>query len=281
MWGPDELDAVKRVFGADTIRMDVSQPALDPQSSIYDPNYLSDVLSGIKLARSVGFFVIVVVNAQAPSGLDHLSGMPDDSTIRAWKTLGPALMQDQGILMELFNEPSDYANSQVKRAWAQSMQALIDTIRGLGAKNILLLDGLWYARQTNDLFPLVHDTIPNRMALAVHPYFIKGSFETEKQWHDQFGASAERYPLIATEWNAVSTGGGCVGPNMPSVALSLMRYLEKLHVGLVGWGIDSNSGRLVKNHTSFEPTDYSAFTDCSKTPTESGGGKLLVDYPNN
>ena len=74
---------------------------------------------------------------------------------------------------------------------------------------------------------------------------------------------------------------GCTGPDMPAVALSLMKYLEKLHVSLVGWGIESNYGKLFKDHTNFEPTDYSTFTNCSKTPSDSGGGKLFANFPHN
>jgi hypothetical protein len=103
--------------------------------------------------------------------------------------------------------------------------------------------------------------------------------ENAKQWHDQFGARAERYPLIATEWNATQSNG-CVGPDTPQVALSLVRYLEGLHVGLNGWAIESNYGKLFKDHTNFEPTNYSTFTDCSKAPGDSGAGKLLANYPN-
>ena len=55
-----------------------------------------------------------------------------------------------------------------------------------------------------------------------------------------------------------------------------MRYLEPLHVGLIGWAIDSSYRKMVKDHTNFQPTDYSAFTDCS-IPR---GGKLLANYPN-
>ena len=60
-----------------------------------------------------------------------------------------------------------------------------------------------------------------------------------------------------------------------------MRYLESLQIGLIGWAIDSKYGKLVKDHTNFQPTDYSTFADCSKTPSDSGGGKLLANYPNN
>jgi hypothetical protein len=58
---------------------------------------------------------------------------------------------------------------------------------------------------------------------------------------------------------------GCVGKTTSALALALMRYSQSLHVGLVGWAIDSNYGKMVKDHTSFEPTDYSTFKDCSKT----------------
>ncbi|MBV8925179.1 MAG: cellulase family glycosylhydrolase [Bradyrhizobium sp.] len=278
-YGPAELNAIKDIFRADVIRFQVSQPGLDPQSPIYRPAYVSELLDAFRLARSRGFVVIVSVDAQSENGIPNLPGMPNDSTVRAWQTLAPQLAKDHGIMLELFNEPALSSNPQSQSQWAQSTQAVIDAVRNKGATNILLVDGLLYGRSTNGLFRLVHDTISNRLALAVHPYLSKGGFVTEKQWNDQFGASAHEYPMIATEWNATPTNG-CIGPDTPSVAGSLMRYLESLHIGLIGWAIDSKYGKLVKDHTSFQPTDYSTFADCSKTPSVSGGGKLLANYPN-
>jgi len=277
-YGPAELNAAKNVFGANVIRFAVSQPALDPQSPIYDRNYLQETLDAIRLARSAGFVVIPSMDAQAENGISNLPAWPNDSTVRAWQTLAPSLIHDQGVMFELFDEPDKSSKAQSRKEWAHSMQSLIDIVRSLGSTNILLLDGLWWARSTNELFPLVHDTLPNHLALAVHPYLVKDFFVTEKQWHDHFGASAAKYPLIATEWNATPTNG-CVGPTTPDIALSLMRYLESLHVGLIGWAIDSNSGKLVKDHTSYAPSDYATFTDC-KDNSISGGGRLLAKYPN-
>ena len=279
-WGTSELDAIRRVFNADVIRFAVSQPGLDPQSPIYDQQYVIELLDAIKLARSAGFVVIPSMDAQGENGIPNLPCMPNDSTKRSWQILAPSLIHDQGVMFELSDEPCKSSNAENQKEWSQEMQSLVDAVRGLGSTNILLLDGLWYARSTNGLFPLVHDTLPNRLALAVHPYLVsKDFFVTEKQWHDQFGASAEKYPVIASEWNATSTNG-CIGDTTPTVALSLMRYLESLHLGLIGWAIDSHSGKLVKDHISYEPTDYSSFAGCTKTPSESGGGRLLASYPN-
>lgn len=284
-WGVGELNEIKRVFGADVIRFQVSQPGLDPQSPIYSPAYVSELHDAFKLARSQGFVVIVSMDAQGENGIPNLSGMPNESTLRAWQTLAPPLLHDRGVMLELFNEPSRANWDEARKEWAREMQLLIDGVRKMGSTNILLLDGLGYAQSTNDLFTLIHDSIRDRMALAVHPYFNgmnaeigKASFNAQDYFYKHFGASAA-HPIIATEWNATPTNG-CVGKTTPTLALELMRYLESLHVGLVGWAIDSNYGKLVKDHTSFEPTDYSTFTDCSKTAGIAGGGRLLANFPN-
>ena len=276
-WGDAEVTAIKKNLGVDTLRLQVSPAGLDPQSPEYDKSYLPELLENIQSVRKLGFTVIIGMNGQQ-DGKTPEACMPAENSARAWKTIAPSFIHDRGIMFELFNEPCKSLNEQSKAEWVHGMQSLVDAVRGVGATNIVLLDGLWYARTTNGLFPLIHDPLPNRMGLAVHAYMLKGAFENEKQWHDQFGASAERYPLVVTEWNATPTNG-CVGPGTPAAALTLMRYLEKLHVGLVGWGMESNYGKLVKDHTSFQPTDYSTFTDCSKVPGESGGGKLLANYP--
>jgi hypothetical protein len=278
LWGPKERQAIRNIFHADVIRFAVSQPGLDPQSPIYDAHYKSDILAAIEQARAEGFVVIPSMDAKAENGISGLPCMPNESTVRAWQTLGQELVHDQGIMLELADEPCQSNNQVGQKTWAQSMQMLIDALRKLGSRNILLLDGLWYARSTNGLFPLVHDGLGDHLALAVHPYLVKDVFVTEQQWHNQFGASAAQYLMLATEWNATPTNG-CVGRETPAIALLEMRYLQSLHIGLIGWAIDSNYGKLVKNHEAYAPTDYKTFQDCSKFPSESGGGELLANYP--
>lgn len=254
-------------------------------SAIHDPAYLSEVLGVVKSVRAQGFVVIAVLNAQAPSGRTDLACMPDDSAVRAWQALAPALADDSGIMLELFTEPCKWSNPDSQKEWARGMQSIIDAVRRAGAKNILLLDGLWYARQIDGLFPLVHDTLPDRMAFAVHPYLVKGTFESEAQWRAIFGASAVRYPTIVTEWNAID---GCIGDDLPGLALSEIHYLQSLHLGLIAWAMDSRYGRLVKDRETYEPIDYQEFHGCvagSKDhpapPPDWGAGKLFAAFPNN
>ena len=277
-WGETELQNVRKRLGADTVRFHVSQAGLDPSSTLYDPIYPQQVIEPVRFARRHGFAVIVVIDAQQ-DGTPDLKCMPSSSTVRAWETLAPLLADDKGIMLELFNEPCKKGDASVQAEWASGMQPLIDAVRRHGAGNILLLDGLDWARVTNGLFPLVHDTMSESMALAIHPYLVGGSFDRQQQWQDKFGASAATLPAMATEWNA-SPSNGCVGGNTPAVALSLIRYLQSLQLGLIEWGIESTHGKIVKDHQDFMPTDYAGFTGCNDG-SDSGGGALLAKYPHN
>ncbi|NYF51104.1 cellulase family glycosylhydrolase [Tunturiibacter gelidoferens] len=290
-WGPAEMSAIKTVFGSKMIRFTVSQPGLDPQSPIYSAAYRDEVLAGFKEARDAGFVLVVSMDAQAENGIPNLPCMPSDSTARAWKALAPSLINDPGVIFELFNEPCRDNWDQGRKEWAGEMQTLIDMFRSMGARNILLADGLSFSQSTNGLFPLLHDSIPNRLAMAVHPYFNGLSKEPstppETYFENHFGKDAGRYPILATEWNATDTNG-CVDDRTPEIALALVRYLQRLHIGLVGWAIDSDHGKLVKDHLHFEPTDYQNWHGCPHTPKGqptppvfSGAGKLLANFPNN
>ena len=94
--------------------------------------------------------VIASVDAYPVAGLDGQPCMPDGGTARAWKTLAPVLMRDQGILFEVFNEPCKNKWGAPRTEWAAGMQQSLDVIRGLGATNVALLDGLGFVQWSND-----------------------------------------------------------------------------------------------------------------------------------
>jgi hypothetical protein len=62
-----ELDDAQ-AWGADTVRMMLSQPAADPQSPQYDANFVSQYVVGVQYARSIGLNVIVCVQDETQSG---------------------------------------------------------------------------------------------------------------------------------------------------------------------------------------------------------------------
>jgi endoglucanase len=277
-WNTAELQATRTVFGASVLRFAVSQPGLDPKSPIYDPTYKAEVVKVTYEARAGGFVAILSMDDQDENGMIHQPCMPGDGAVRAWKNLAPEFTHEGGVMFEVFDEPCKMDTPEAHTEWAADMQPLIDAIRGAGAANILLIDGLGWARFTDGLFPLVHDPLKDRMALAIHPYLVNSpTYANEAQWQAKFGADAQKYPMIASEWNATPKAG-CAGKETPERAASLLRYLAARRIGLIGWAIDTGWPTLVKSHENFEPTDFSGFADC-KDGSNSGGGKLLAAYP--
>lgn len=277
-YGPKELDAASKVFGANTIAFKISQPGLDPQSSIFDPSYGPELKDAVALARSSGFVVMLSMDSQSENGIPGLPCMPTDATLRAWSSIVSWVGSDQGILLELFNEPCKPPNPQNEAEWGSVMQGQVQGLRRMKSQNILLLNGLAYGRYVSGLFPRVHDSMANHLALSVHPYLMKG-FTTEGDWERYFGTSARSYPIIATEFNATAKNG-CVGADTPRLTLQLVRYLQAHHIGLVVWAIDSSFGHMVVDREKYEPLGYEGFKDCG-TEAVSGAGKLLAKFPNN
>jgi endoglucanase len=224
-----------RELGANTLRFQVSQPGLNPESEIYDPDYLNEVVSAIRQARKAGFAIIISMQWEKPAGLAGQPMMPSANTERAWAQLAPIFSDDKHIMLELFNEPGMWEkNPKAWPAWRNGMQTLVDNVRKKGCKNILILDGIQGAHVLSGA-PAINDPL-RQLAYAVHPY-IKHSRDGPPQWDRQWGRFAENHPVLITEWNAKSNQPKCTA-RIPEVSCELIRYISERKIGLVLWALD-------------------------------------------
>jgi len=267
-FGPDMLAEVHR-FGADLVRFQVSQAGLDPKSPIYDPTYRDEVLAAVRLAREAGFNVIVSMQWQ--KRLDR-SGLPSATTRRAWREIIPALAEDRGILLEVFNEPAiGHSRAKDWRIWAEAMQPLIDLLRKAGSQNVLLVGGVQYSRSFENA-PLLHDPL-GQLGYAVHP-FLGPSNQTRADWERKFGDFAQTYPVMATAFNAQAGGGYC-RPELPEQAEALLNYLHEEQIGLVAWALDMPNMR--KPDGAYTTLDHLV---CGQRNAggEGGAGEMIHEY---
>jgi len=228
------LTAVK-AYGADTVRYQVSQGGLDPQSPIYDPAYRGQVLDAIALTRKMGLNVIVSMQWQGPSGTKNSSGMPDDTTRRAWSSIIGAIGGDRGIMLELFNEPHLKEKTPENWAvWQQDFQGLIDLVRAGGSQNVVLVDGLRSAHYLGGA-PKLTDPA-GQLGYAVHPFLVAIN-KTRKAWDENFGDFSKKHAVMATAFNARTNNGYC-RPTFPEETDKLLGYLRKHDIGLVIWAFD-------------------------------------------
>jgi endoglucanase len=226
------LEEAKR-FGADSIRFQVSQPGLDPQSEIYDPDYRNTIRDAVAAARAEGFAVIVSMQWQRPSGIAGLPGRPTDSTERAWNALLDVLPNDPELMFELLNEPKgNRADPETWPDWKQGMERLVADLRAKGRGNVLIADGV-EAGTTLDGAPDIADP-KGQIAYAVHPYFWPKNRDLSG-WTQNFGDFAADHVVIVTEWN-ITSRMQCDALSAERIG-SFLDYLAARRIGLFLWAL--------------------------------------------
>jgi len=234
LYGP-RLLAQAHALGANTLRFQVSQPGLDPQSPIYSPSYAQEVVDKVRQAQAAGFVAIVSMQWEKPSGLPGQPNMPGDSTLRAWSSIGPAFANDEDVMLELFNEPAMFQrNPQTWPTWRQGMQAVVDELRSEGAKNVLILDGIQYSHILAGA-PEIRDPL-HKLAYAVHPYF-QGADDGPAVWEAKWGQFADSHPVLVSEWNALSSNQKC-DPGWAQASQQFFDLLARRHIGVMIWALD-------------------------------------------
>ncbi|KAA0019016.1 glycoside hydrolase family 5 protein [Salinicola corii] len=255
-------------YGADLVRFQVSQGGLDPQSPIYEREYVDEIIESIKQTRDAGFNVIISMQWQGPSGSRDEGGLPTYTTRRAWQQIVDDFSDDRGVLLEVFNEPKLHkASPKNWRIWKKSMQGLIDYLREKGAQNVLLVDGLKSAHVLEGA-PELDDPL-GQTAYAVHPYLDKIN-QTQKQWDKNFGNFADTHPVMATEFMAYANRG-CRN-SLPNDTKELLEYLKGKDIGLVLWAFDVGNIKKGSKYTTFDNLS------CKKGERKGGAGQMIHEY---
>jgi endoglucanase len=275
-FGPDELKAIAR-FGADLVRFQVSQSGCDPQNPIYSSAYVDEIVDAVRLTRSYGFSVIISMDSEPPTGEWIPYGLPTDSTVRAWHTLAPRLSSDQGVMFELYNEPTRQrhagravADDVTWAEWKKTHQPILDQIRKDGAKNVVIVDGLKKGHILTGA-PSLSDP-EAKVVYAVHPYPTEEE-RSAADWDRNFGAFAQTHPVLITEWNARSAQKSQCVANLPDIASNLLAYAHAHRIGVTGWSFDIDGTIFDKNGV---PTNFENFScDGDKV---SASGQLLQEY---
>jgi endoglucanase len=257
-----------RGLGANTLRFQVSQPGLDPESPIYDAKYLEEIIHAVREARDKQFAVVLSMQWQRPSGLAGQSKMPSRSTLRAWQQLAPAFANDSFVMLELFNEPGMWdRNPKAWQEWCRGMQTLVDEVRRKGARNVLILDGLKFSHVLAGA-PQIDDPL-HQLAYAVHPYINKDTDGPDK-WRRQWGDFARSHPVLITEWNATSKLAHCQ-PGAPAISRELIEYVRDRHIGLILWALDLRS-------TVLDDNGPIGFRDFKCGRSGAGAAQMAVEY---
>lgn len=233
-YSPTEYFDMRRA-GADSVRLNVSQSAVDPENRRYfDPQFLNTVISAIHAARAAGLTVMIAAQDES-QGKDIKSVLPYSATMRFWREFAPIFGHDRGVLFELYNEPGEPQDVQPTarqwQDWAAAMNEPLALVRALDAVNVIVADGLAYAQQLSGA-PALKDPL-NQVVYAAHPYPHSDAGQRPAAWKQKFGDFAKTEPVIITEWGP----GYYCNSRTPQATLDFFQYLQDRQIGLevVAW----------------------------------------------
>lgn len=207
-----------RDYGANAVRIQVGQPTIDPESPLHDAGYAAMIDRRVREALDSGFVVIMSLQWQKPDDA-RKQPRPDRNSQQIWQDLAETWGDDTRVVFELYNEPNGPATAQNWQVWLRGgnysdnpsgktvgMQALIDTVRGAGAENVLLLPGLMLSKSLQGV-PVDQVVDPmNNFGFAFHTPNLK---DGESGLEARIGYLADRYPLWATEQVGASPWSKC------------------------------------------------------------------------
>lgn len=252
-YSPNHYNEMRR-FGIDSVRIQMSQPGLDPQDRLFDAAFRDRLISAVRAARAVGLTVLLSVQDEAQSGDPTPARLPDDGTRRVWREMAPLFANDAGVMYELLNEPQPAGTPQNWRAWREAMNATITVVRRAGARNVVIADGLLSGERLSGA-PSLDD--PLRLVVyASHPYAHGAAGLTGADWDRKFGNFAQTHPVIVTEWTT-SHNFYCDAATAVSTR-RFLAYLKGRRIGLMAFAWDFSGTRFGSAFQGFppQPTAY-------------------------
>ena len=207
-------------------------------------NYRDAIAGFVRRLRASGLYVIVELHFTAPGAALATAQQPmadADHAIDFWRSVASRFPDDLGVLFDLFNEPFLVAQDSwgclrdgcvvsgtngVGAYRTAGTQAMVDAVRGVGARNVILVPGLSYTSDLSGwLAHAPHDPL-KQIAASLHLYNFTRC-EGRACFSARYDAIAAAVPLITGEIGEDDCGHGFID--------DYMRWADARGVSYLGW----------------------------------------------
>lgn len=193
---PGIVAAMATWAGANTVRVPVNEqcwlglPGIKPAYS--GVNYRRAIENYVSLLNARGFAVILDLAGTAPgtSMPTNQEEMPDQHSVAFWQSAAGAFRGNALVLFDIFNEPWPDNNSDTPAAWAcwrdggctltsqnggqryqaVGMSQLVNAVRAVGARNIIIAEGIQYAEAVDQWLKYAPIDPDRNLIASVHVY---------------------------------------------------------------------------------------------------------------
>jgi Cellulase (glycosyl hydrolase family 5) len=269
------------MWGANEVRISLGEQKLLQNSCDYEPNYLQVVDKVVQWVTSRG--MVALINLHFATAGDcrkpTLIPMADSpGSLTFWQEVATRYQSNPLVAFDLFNEP--YVNQST---WlnggsynfdghaiaAAGMQQLYLTVRGTGAKNLIVISGLNYASQPPTEFVAGTD-----IAYGVHAYTCPTGPPPGCTHANPFDPSpildkwidlAKTYPVIVSEFGWPNGQSGTYNANV-------IAYADAHHWSWSGFAWDGGTDGL------FDLVQAQPASDGTTIEPNPGGMALLAGF---
>lgn len=216
----------------------------------------------------------------------HSFGAPKERHAAFWKDVAERYKNNPAVFFELFNEPHsiswkiwrdggdlnspDNKNTDVNPAENKEkqegaatvgMQALVDSVRATGARNIVIAGGLDWGYDLSGVVDgyALNDRDGNGIVYSSHIYPWK------KDWQEKVLAAAEKYPLFIGEvgtppdwkgWDFIPPEQRWEDLGKGEWAPDVLGLIQKHRLHWTGFSFHPNCGPQIISDWQFTPTPY-------------------------
>jgi len=270
-------------WGANVVRLGLSQCYWLSTSSLYNANYKSTIDQQVTWIKGLGLGVIIDLhwsNQGVNSNSCGQQTMLDSNSLTFWKEVATKYLNDPLVIFELYNEPHDVSWSVWKNGGdaggynTPGMLAAYNAVRATGANNVVIINGLNYAF---DLTGIPANAISgSNIVYGTHPYDYSGKQVSD--YDSAFGNLASTYPLIATEFGEYNCN--------PTYISNFIDYANRKSMSWTAWAWYVNGcgfPSLIADWSGTPTADgqkvKSSLTSDSKVPAGSSSSSSTTSTP--
>ena len=228
-----------------------------------------------KIATNKAYAVLDLHWSDGGQWGDHVGQhcMPDENSILFWKDVAARYANHPAVLFDLYNEPHDVSwdvwqnggevdekNDDPTRGLhlmyrTPGMQALLDTVRAMGAKNVVVVGGLDWGYDLRGLLDghALTDDKGNGILYATHIYPWK------KERDARVAAVLEKYPVYVGEvgtkpWKP----GEPAHENVytPTWAPEVLAFIKQHQLSWAAWSFHPGASPCLIQDWNYTPTPY-------------------------
>jgi endoglucanase len=243
------------------------------------PAYQQAIEHYVDALNAAGMYVVVDMHFSSTGGANKAGGqhpMPDVRYAPTfWTSVAAAFKGNPAVIFDLFNEPYPNHNTDSAAAWtcvlrgsagetckgftyqAAGMQQLLDSVRGTGATNVIMVGGPQYAGDLDQWHTHAPVDPIKQLAASIHIYWrtpARPDYSpcySSSCWQDVLAPLSKTVPIIVGEFGELDCGDSLYPP--------FLDFADQHGISYLGWawfvGSCAKEPSLITNYAG-TPTAY-------------------------